>query len=173
MKGFHLLIIVSLISLVSCEKHCVLSHEIVDTKYEIPFFYFQNEIFREIEKVDYNRYELINVNQYEIPYIMEILNTQVAKDENATANIINNLCDYSVQIAGVYDRKEKVKIIYLNFNCGFTDYESINFNDEYIIGFDGNETKFDHVKDGGDCHFQAVINTKTNKLNIIIVNGEA
>jgi hypothetical protein len=103
---------------------------------------------------------------------MEILNTQVPKEENATSKIINNLCDYSVQIAGVYDRKEKVKMIYLNFKCGFTDYESINFNDEYIIGFNGNETKFNLVKDGGDCHFQAVINTKTNKLKII-VNGEA
>ena len=42
-----------------------------------------------------------------------------------------------------------------------------------MIGFDEKKTKFSHALDGGDCHFEAEINTETNKFRIIIVNGEA
>lgn len=155
----------------SCSKNCVLNYEIVETMYKIPHYSYQNEMWR--EKINYDRYELINVNESEIPYIMEILNSQISETRNATSNIIENLCNYSVQIAGIYDRKEKAKKIYLNFECGFVDFKAINESEEYWIGFDGKETKFSHPLDGGDCHFQAEINTKTNKLSIIIVNGEA
>jgi hypothetical protein len=155
----------------SCSKNCILNYEIIETKYKIPHYSFQNEMQR--EKINYDRYELINVNESEIPYIMGILNSQIPETRNATNYIIENLCDYSVQIAGVYDRKKKVKKIYLNFECGFVDYNAIHESDEYMIGFDEKKTKFSHALDGGDCHFEAEINTETNKFRIIIVNGEA
>ena len=64
-------------------------------------------------------------------------------------------------------RKEKVKKIYLNFGCGFTDYESINAGKDYMIGIDGKETKFNHVYDGGDCFFTARYNlSKSRKFTL-------
>ena len=173
MKTKYLTLLVICILNFSCSKNCVLNYEIVETNYEIPFYSFQNEMLKQSENTDYKRYELINVSESEIPYIMEILNSQLSETRNATDSIIKNLCDYSVQIAGIYDRKEKIKKIYLNFECGFIDFKAINESDENMIGFDGKETKYSHALDGGDCHFQAEINTQTNKLKIIIVNGEA
>ncbi|WP_229720530.1 hypothetical protein [Winogradskyella helgolandensis] len=173
MKTKYLTLLIICLLNFSCSKNCILNYEIVETKYEIPFYSSQNEILKQSENTDYKRYELINVYESEIPYIMEILNSQISETRNATNNIVENLCDYSVQIAGIYDRKEKVKKIYLNFECGFIDFKEINESEEYMIGFDGKETKFSHVLDGGDCYFQAEINTKTNKFRIIIVNGEA
>jgi hypothetical protein len=173
MKTNYLIIIVLIISNFSCTKKCILNYEIVETKYEIPIYHSVNQTIKEIDKVKYNRYELVNVNEYEVPYIMEVINSQIPKNRRATKNIIENICDYSVQIAGIYDRKEKVKKIYLNFHCGYVDFESINSSEEVLIGFDGKETKFQHSMDGGDCFFEAIINTKTNKLAIIMINGEA
>ena len=154
-------------------KNCILNHEIVDSKYEIPFYSFQNKIFKEVQKVNYNRYEMVNVNPNEIDYIMSILNTQIAESKKATDDMINNLCDYSVQIAGVYDRVSKTKKIYLNLECGFVDYEYVNADVDFDNNDDGTSPRFNFVYDGGDCYFQVEINTKTDKLKILIVNGEA
>mgnify|MGYP000598528334 FL=1 len=87
-----------------------MNYEIVETKYKIPFISSQNEMIKEIDNINYNRYELVNVNKYEISYIMEIINSQIPKNRRATKNIIENICDYSVQIAGIYDRKEKYRL---------------------------------------------------------------
>jgi hypothetical protein len=173
MKTKYLTLLIICLLNFSCTKNCILNYEIVETKYEIPFYSYQNKMIKQSEKTDYNRYELINVNESEIPYIMGILNSQISETQNATKNIRKNLCNYSVQIAGIYDRKEKVKKIYLNFECGIIDFKAIETSEEYMIGFDGKETKFNHVLDGGDCHFEAEINTETNKFRIIIVNGKA
>jgi hypothetical protein len=157
----------------SCSSVCELNYEIVESSYVIPYYYFQNKSERELTGIDYERFEYVSIKESEVPEIMEIINAQISTTEGATLSIIEDICDYSVQIAGVYDRKSKEKLIYLNFMCGYLDYEDLNEDERYSIGINRKETKFFHPKDGGDCHFQAEINTKTNKLRIIIVNGEA
>ena len=129
-------------------------------------------MIKKIDEIDYDRYELVNINESEIPYILEILHSQISESNGATENIKKNLCDYSVQIAGIYDKYDKTKKIYLNFEYGKADYKKIN-SDEIRIDVDKDRVRFNYVYDGGDSYFQAVINTKTNKLRILYINGEA
>jgi len=150
-----------------------LNHEIVGTEYQVPFYKTQNEANRELEKVDYDRYELININESEIPYIMEIIHSQISDSKMATERMINNICNYSVQIAGIYDRNQKTKKISLNFQYGNIDFKEINSSDEIRVDVDKDMARFNYVYDGGDSHFQAIIDTKTNRLRILYINGEA
>lgn len=126
--------------------------------------------------LNFERYERIDIDQSEIPYISEIIESQIKNSKKSTNFMIQNICDYSVQIGGVYDKVEKVKKIYLNFLYG--DYWIIQDDEEQPIPYiddEGNkiEIKFHHVMDGGDRYFQGFINTKTDKLHIMHVNGEA
>ncbi len=156
--------------MLSCKRACVLNNLIVETKYEIPFYTRQNESLKESGKIENDKFERINVNESEIPYIMEILNEQIPHISNATDRIKNNLCNYSVLIAGIYNRSTKTKSIYLNFSYGPEGYET---EGEVGVDYLGNAKVFPIARDGGDSYFQAVINTKTNKLRIIYINGEA
>lgn len=160
----------------SCKKSCQLSYEIVDKEYKIPFYQTQNKMEIQYRGLDFERYERINVDESEVPYIQEIIKLQMKNSKKSTDFMVQNICDYSVQIGGVYDKVEKVKKIYLNFLYG--DNRLIKDNETQPIPYiddEGNkiEIKFHHVMDGGDCYFQGFINTKTDKLHIMHVNGEA
>ena len=173
MKAKYLIVLLSCLLSFSCSKKCILNYEIVGTEYEVPFYRTQNEMIREHYKVNSDRYGLVNINESEIPYIMEIVHSQISKNERATERMIDNLCDYSVQIAGIYDRDQKTKKIYLNFKYGHVGFEENNASNEIRIDVDKDMARFNHVYDGGDSRFQAIINTKTNKFGIIFINGEA
>ena len=162
-----------MLSLVSCKKNCSLEYEIIDKKYVIPYYYGTNQILIETGELNYERYKRININQSEVPYIQEIIKNQIKDCKNATNFMIENICDYSVQIAGFYDKKKETKNIYLNLFYGNNWFN--NFEDEPVPIYDsyGNLIRFYDVFDGGDHHFQAVINTKTNTIRVIHINGEA
>ncbi|MFC5046034.1 hypothetical protein ACFSTE_05275 [Aquimarina hainanensis] len=163
-------LILFLLVFFSCKKDCSLSFEIIDTKFSNPFVSGQNETLRIIDNIDYDRYQLVNVNESEIPYIMRIIKTQILSNNKATERMKKNICNYGVQIAGFYDIKDKTKKIYLNFLFGFRFNES---EDEMLIDHNGEETKYMIVHDGGDDFFQAIIDTRKNTFHIIYINGEA
>lgn len=156
--------------LFSCKKNCILDYEIISSKYSNPFISGQNEMIRIFDKIDFYRYKLVTVNESEVPYIMEVIKSQISLNEKATERMKNNICDYSVQIGGFYDVKDKTKKIYLNFLYGWNLNET---EDEILIGSNGEETKFETVRDGGDYFFQAIIDTKKDTFHIIYINGEA
>ncbi|CAL2074542.1 hypothetical protein [Tenacibaculum sp. 190524A02b] len=156
--------------LFSCKKNCTPDYEIISSKYSNPFISGQNEMIRKFDKIDFDRYRLADINESEVPYIMKMIKSQIPLNKKATERMKNNICDYSVQIGGFYDVKDKTKKIYLNFLYGWNLKET---KDEILIGNNGEETKFEIVNDGGDYFFQAIIDTKKDTLHIIYINGEA
>jgi len=145
------IVILGFLIFISCNKDCILNYEIVDTRFSIPYITGQNEIIRQFDKTDYDRYELVNVYESEIPYIMHIIKSQIVLNKKASEKMKNKICNYGVQIAGFYDRYDKTKKIYLNFHYFMNFHES---EDEILIGYDGKETKFEIPSDGGDSFFK-------------------
>lgn len=151
----------------SLKKNCQLNYEMIGKEFIIPFYDTQNKMEIQYGNLNFERYKRIDVDESEISYIQEIIKSQIKNSKKSTDFIIQNICNYSVQIGGVYDKVEKVKKIYLNFLYG--DNWFIKNNEKA----NQSEIRFLQVKDGGDNYFQGFINTKTNKLQIIYVNGEA
>ena len=72
-----------------------------------------------------------------------------------------------MQLGGIFDNKTATKLIYINFFCGDDNF----FNEKDDVDAFGNRFLITH--DGGDCYFQAFINTKTAEFKILMINGEA
>jgi len=69
----------------------------------------QNEMIKKFDKINYDKHLLVNVNEYEILYKMEIINSKIPLNKRATERIRNEICNYSVQNAVFCDIKEKTK----------------------------------------------------------------
>ena len=173
----RLLYLLIVLSIYSCKKDCILNYEIIGPEYPSPFITVQNELFKKFDPdIDYDVYKPINVNEYEIPYIMEMIKTKITEHKRATDRIKNEICNYSVQISGFYYVRSKTKKIYLIFDYGYIDFEGNKELEKKLEKEIDNElidSRYLDVMDGGDTFFTVIINTKTNTIHNFHINGEA
>lgn len=149
----------------SCSEHCVNKYEIVDKKHEIGFYKWQNKYGIETGKFESERYVRIDLDQNDVQIADKVLLKLKKSKPNPKNRILKELCEYNMQLGGVFDKKTDTKLIYINFFCGEDNF----FNEKD----DGESNRFYDVRDGGDCYFQGVINSKTLEFKIIMINGEA
>ncbi|MDO5970225.1 hypothetical protein Q4Q35_10440 [Flavivirga aquimarina] len=154
-----------LIMFFSCSEHCVAKYEIVDKNHEIGFYKWQNKAEIETGKFETERYVRIDLDQSDVQIADKALLKHKESKPNPKSRILKELCEYNMQLGGIFDKKTDTKLIYINFFCGEDNF----FNEKD----DRESNRFYDVRDGGDCYFQGVINSKTLEFKIIMINGEA
>ena len=154
-----------LIMFFSCSEHCATKYEIVNKKHEIGFYKWQNKASIEKGESESDRYERIDLDQNDVDFADKVLLKTKENKSDSESRIYRELCDYNMQLAGIFDHKTNTKLIYINFFCGEDNF----FNEKD----DGESNRFLDARDGGDCFFQGVIDTKTSEFKILIINGEA